>query len=153
MSHAHTRWAAGRGRGRREARLFTHTHTERDVLFIYIVVVAAVGVCLTRYANSFYAFSHCLFGYFIMPKQRQIEREREGESVLVCVIEQFSTCCANPAAAAGRERGGREKELREGARAAAAPSTAAGMHVCMRAEAAAATAAERHSHAVAIGGR
>lgn len=77
MSHAHTRWVAGRGM--REARLCTHT----EILFIYIVVIAAaVGVCLTRYANSFYAFSHCLFGYFIIPQQIEADGESERERVI-----------------------------------------------------------------------
>lgn len=62
-----------------ERRVCSHTHT--NVLFIYIVVVAAVGVCLTRYANSFYAFSHCLFGYFITPKQIKADMERERKRV------------------------------------------------------------------------
>lgn len=64
LSHAR---ALGRSR---EARLLTHTHTHTHIkLYVGTFCCCCCGVGLTRYANSFYAFSHCLCVYFIIRRK------------------------------------------------------------------------------------
>lgn len=129
-THAVGRWQ------RQERGASVHTHR----LFIYIVVVAAaVGVCLTRYANYFYAFSHCLFGYFIIPQQIEAdgeserERDREIDRKRVCVslcncLSQLLSNFPRAALILQQLQAEREKIERE-AHVLLQRHTAAGMHV------------------------